>query len=90
MYGIESALATLTLGGIDGELIPLVAITGGLCVAIIAIVSGTIRSVSSRKQLEESRREIAAYVAEGSMSPDDAATLLSADVPHWEKGRCRS
>jgi hypothetical protein len=85
MYGIESALATLTLGGIDGTLIPLVAIVGGLSVGIIAIVAGTISSISNRKQREESRREIAAYVAEGSMSPDDAATLLSADMPHWEK-----
>ena len=90
MYGIESAFATLTLGGVDGALIPLVAIVGGLSVGIIAIVAGTISSISNRKQREESRREIAAYVAEGSMSPDDAATLLAADMPHWEKGGCDS
>lgn len=35
---------------------------------------------------EESRREIAAYVAEGSMSPADAEKLLAADMPVWERG----
>lgn len=35
---------------------------------------------------EESRREIAAYVAEGSMSPEDAERILAADMPVWEKG----
>lgn len=80
MCGFESSLALLTLGTSDGEVIALVAVGGGLCVGIIAIIACTISSVSSRKQREESRREIAAYVAEGSMSPDDAATLLSADM----------
>jgi len=36
--------------------------------------------------LEESRREIAAYVAEGSMSPEDAEKLLAAGVPARERG----
>lgn len=35
---------------------------------------------------EESRREIAAYVAEGSMSPQDAERILTAGSPVWEKG----
>ena len=90
MCGLESTLSTLTLGGIDdGILIPLVAIGGGLCVAVIAIVAGTVRSVSSRKQREESRREIAAYVAEGSMTPDDAERILESGMPKWEKAARR-
>lgn len=59
-------------------LIPILAIGGGLLVAAIAIVSGVLHSMSRRKQFEQSRREIAAYVAEGSMSPQDARTLLEA------------
>ena len=90
MCGFESSLALLTLGISDGDVIGLVAVGGGLCVGAIGIIAGTVSSVSNRKQREESRREIAAYVAEGSMSPDDAATLLSADMPHGEKGLCRS
>ncbi len=85
---IDASLALLTLGAIEDNAIPLVAIGGTLVVGAVAIIAGTISSVSSRKQREESRREIAAYVAEGSMSPDDAATLLSADMPAWAKGRC--
>ena len=68
---------THTLGGIEGEmLIPIVAIAGGLMVAIVAIVFGTVTSVAKRKAFEESRREIAAYVAEGTMSPKDAEQIL--------------
>ena len=79
MCGLESTLSTLMLGRIDDvALIPLVAITGGLLVGVIAIVAGTINSISSRKQREESRREIAAYVAEGSMTPEDAERILKA------------
>jgi hypothetical protein len=66
-----------TLAGMDDEIIPILAIGGGLSVAIIAIVSGAIRTVLVSKHREESRREIAAYVAEGSMTPDDAAKLLA-------------
>lgn len=60
------------------NLIPLVAIVGGLLVGAIAIIAGVTHSASRRKQFEQSRREIAAYVAEGSMSPDDAHRLLEA------------
>ena len=62
-------------------LIPLAAIVGGLFVGVIAIVAGTLTAISSRRQREESRREIAAYVAEGSMSPEDAERILKAETP---------
>ena len=51
---------------------------GGIVVAVVAIVTEAIRKVFQTKAREESRREIAAYVAEGSISPDDAAKLLAA------------
>ena len=54
-----------------------IAIVGGLTVAIVAIVTGAIRKTLTTRAREQSRREIAAYVAEGSISPDDAAKLLS-------------
>jgi hypothetical protein len=50
---------------------------GPFAVAIVAIVADAIRKVKQTKAKEESRREIAAYVAEGSISPDDAAKLLA-------------
>ena len=60
-------------------MIPLVAIVGGLSFAVICVVASTLKSISSRKQREQTRREIAAYVAEGSMTPDDAERILKAD-----------
>lgn len=51
---------------------------GGIVVAVVAIITEAIRKMWQTKAREESRREIAAYVAEGSISPDDAAKLLAA------------
>ncbi len=54
------------------QFIPILAIGGGFTVAIIGIIAGTVKSVVRSKHLEESRREIAAYVAEGTVSAEDA------------------
>lgn len=59
-------------------LIPIIAIVGGLLIAAIAIIAGVMHSVTQRRQFEQSRREIAAYVAEGSIKPEDAQKLLEA------------
>jgi hypothetical protein len=67
-----------TLGSIPEEVIPLTAITGGLAFGIIATVTQAIRRTLTEKYREESRREIAAYVAEGTLSPADAERILSA------------
>ncbi len=61
--------------------IPIVAIAGGICYGIVSLIAGVIRSTAHRKHFEESRREIAAYVAEGSIKPEDAERLLKADMP---------
>ena len=90
MCGLESTLSLASFTGISsGDMIPLVAIVGGLCVPLVWIVASSIKSVCSRKQREESRREIAAYVAEGSMTPDDAERILEAGMPKWEKASRR-
>lgn len=62
----------------SGADIGLIAVVGGLIFVTLAAVGGMIKSVLVRRQIEQSRREIAAYVAEGSMTPDDAERLLSA------------
>lgn len=86
---VTQSLGTLTLADIDGEIIPLVAMGGGFVVAIVAIVAGATKSMIDRKQKEVTRREVAAYVAEGSMTTDEAERILEAGQPHWEKGRRR-
>ncbi|MEZ6244086.1 MAG: hypothetical protein R3B57_13710 [Phycisphaerales bacterium] len=66
------------MASIDGTLIPLVGIVFGCSIAIVAIIAGTVKASLRRKHVEESRREIAAYVAEGSMTPEDAERILAA------------
>jgi hypothetical protein len=68
----------LTLAADTRELIPIIAIGGGIGIAIISIILSAIRRSLQTKYREQSRREIAAYVAEGSMSADDGAKLIAA------------
>ncbi len=75
-----------TLASFDTNLIPVIAIVGGISIGLIAVIGGLIKGVFDRKQTEESRREIAAYVAEGSMSPEDAERILAAGQK--SRGEC--
>ena len=68
------------------QLIPLVAIGGGLFIAVVSIVMSTIRSTVRAMERERTKREIAAYIAEGSMTPEQGERLIRADMPHWERG----
>lgn len=54
-------------------------VKGGIVVLVVAIIwiTGTLRKMSTTRQREMTKRELAAYVAEGSMSPDDARAILS-------------
>jgi hypothetical protein len=69
-------------------MIPIIAVAGGLGLGMVSIVAKSIRRTAETKHREESRREIAAYVAEGSISPDDAYKLLSAGTDPKGKGGC--
>ncbi len=71
---IELQSVPLTLARIDEEVLILVAIVS--FVAICLAVLSTVRKTVEIKQREETRREVAAYVAEGSIKPEDAAILL--------------
>lgn len=57
------------------------AIVGGVTIALVGIVFGTWKSRVQVREFEASRREIAAYVAEGSITPDDAERILKASLP---------
>lgn len=73
---LEEVVMNLTS---DEDLFSLLLVFGmGGLIAIVAIVFGTIRKISLNNEREKSRREIAAYVAEGSMSPEDGERLLKA------------
>ena len=81
-------------GGLNGEQLFWV-VMGGIAAIVIVIaifaecMTARMKTRAKTQQAmarEESRRELAAYVAEGSMSPDDAEKILAADRPMWEKG----
>jgi len=48
-------------------------------IAIVGILFGTLTGVANTKEREKTKRELAAYVAEGSMTPADAERILRAD-----------
>ncbi|MBL0870572.1 MAG: hypothetical protein IBJ18_08360 [Phycisphaerales bacterium] len=66
----------LTLGASDemGQ----IALVGGLLIAALGITVSFVRRVLKHRETEKTRREIAAYVAEGSIKPEDAVKLMQA------------
>ncbi|MEL7472686.1 MAG: hypothetical protein AAGK04_05150 [Planctomycetota bacterium] len=67
-----------TLAGIENNLIPLVAIVGGLFIGLIVIIAVFTTEAAKTKRKQETARELAAYVAEGSMTTDEAERILRA------------
>lgn len=64
--------------------IALVAITLGCSVGIVGIIGGTIGGVLKTRAKEMTKRELAAYVAEGTLDPDKAVMMLNAGMKRWE------
>ncbi len=62
----------------DNSAFMVVAVGGGICVAIVSVIGSFVRDISRNKERENSRREIAAYVAEGSMTAEEGERLLNA------------
>ncbi len=71
-----------------GIIIGLIAVCGLILIGLPAVVLGIYASMKNTKEREQSRRELAAYVAEGTMKPEEAERLLSAAQP--EGIRCRN
>ncbi|MEM8835536.1 MAG: hypothetical protein AAGD00_06930 [Planctomycetota bacterium] len=61
-----------------GPVIAVIAITFGCGIAAISTIAGVAGGVSRRKQVESSRREVAAYIAEGSMTVEEGERLMNA------------
>ncbi len=73
----------LTLADTD-EVIPILMIALGGAALITWLVFSNIRKALETRSKENTRREIAAYVAEGSISPDDARKLLGSSTEEAE------
>ena len=53
-------------------------------IAIVAILASTITKAYTTRQREQTRRELAAYVAEGTIDPDKAIALMKAGRSYEE------
>ncbi len=61
-----------------GLLIPVIAITMGCAIGMIAIIATALTRTTVSRHREQTRREVAAYVAEGTITADDAVAMLNA------------
>jgi hypothetical protein len=71
-----------------GEFIPVVAIVFGCATGMVGIIGGVVGGVLRNRAREQTKRELAAYVAEGTLDPDKAVAMINAGVPKW--GGCRT
>ena len=62
----------------SGMVIPLVAIVLGCGIGMVAIIATAITRTTISRHREQTRREVAAYVAEGTIRPQDAVAMLNA------------
>ncbi|MBS0186970.1 MAG: hypothetical protein JSS51_02805 [Planctomycetes bacterium] len=62
----------------DAIMIPILVIVMGSVIWIMTIIVNGIRDTRTSRDREESRREIAAYIAEGSMTFEQGERLMKA------------
>ncbi|MEM7754361.1 MAG: hypothetical protein AAF297_01860 [Planctomycetota bacterium] len=67
------------------ELIPIIAIGGGIFCFIVWIIATMITTIVHKSAEESTRRELAAYIAEGSMTTEEAERILKAGR---DDGKC--
>ena len=60
------------------EFIGLLAIVSGTFIAVIAIIFTCSKGVLISRQKETTKRELAAYVAEGALPPEKAVAIIEA------------
>ncbi len=59
-----------------GDDVTIVAIGGGIVVAIVSIIASAATRSTRMNAAERTRREIAAYVAEGTISPEQGERMM--------------
>jgi|SoiMethySBSTD1v2_1073268.scaffolds.fasta_scaffold06276_4 hypothetical protein len=70
----------------NNQLIPVLAIVGGLVVGGLWIVIGTVHSMVVRTAREKTKQELAAYVAAGTLDADKAIAMIKADKADDDSG----
>ena len=80
---LQSGKLPVALGSIDEKSLMAMVIMFGTVIALAAIHS--VRKMLETRAKEQTKREIAAYVAEGTIAPDDAARILQAGSSETEQ-----
>ncbi|MGD9690488.1 MAG: hypothetical protein AB7K52_12180 [Phycisphaerales bacterium] len=80
---MSSATLFCVLGKLDDGHLFVLSILGGTAVLLYAIYS--VRGALETRAREHTKRELAAYVAEGSIRPDDAQKILASGSSDVEK-----
>jgi len=62
----------------ESNLMGILVVGGSMVFALAIVIITTLHSAARTRMMERTKREIAAYVAEGSISPQDAVAMLSA------------
>jgi len=62
----------------EDNLIAVVAVAGSMLIVIVSIIFSSVRSMVVGREREQTKRELAAYVAEGSLDPDKAIAMINA------------
>ncbi len=62
----------------SSNFVPLLIFGGSFLVAVVAIIAGVGQKVLIGRNRERTRQEVAAYVAEGTMTADEGERLLRA------------
>jgi hypothetical protein len=83
---IDLLLANESLGDLlrEDNVIPIIAMGGGFIIAITAIVFVNVRSMVVSRNQEATKREIAAYVADGTLPADQAVRIIEAGAEKEE------
>ncbi|MBL8991428.1 MAG: hypothetical protein JNJ48_07605 [Phycisphaerae bacterium] len=68
----------LTVAVESGDVVPIVAIVTAGFVGLVWAVLSVVQGIRRDRERERSRREIAAYIAEGSMTPEQGERLMNA------------
>ncbi len=76
----------LMLASSDDPVVQIIAFSIMGLIALAWVVSHNIRKGGETRQREQTRREVAAYIAEGSMTPEQGRDLLAAGESG--KGKC--
>lgn len=94
-------MGIVTLAGLDSNELTLIIVAVAVCggITLVSLFVNLVQGMYRTRQVEQSRREIAAYIAEGSMSPEEGEKLLRAEpgkpgdkasgwAASWNWGNC--